>query len=138
MPRFGGECGLIQKLTSQEALPFFNNPSQRRANGLIDGEDLGDWLLYRALGGVCLSFHQHLWPGVWMVHLGAKPEAWGNLDGDTAALVRAFADEVDASRIIAWVREENRAVLSLCRRIGFEIDGRLPARDVAVMVGWSR
>lgn len=90
---------------------------------------------FRALGGVCGAFHEHLWPGVWMGHLGALPGVYG-VDEATMAILRDFAAESRAARIIGWVKERNRPMLALCRRVGFEIDGRLPLAEPVVMVGW--
>ena len=121
-------------LTHTEAAPYFAHPSQQRASGLIGEPE--DWMQYRASGDVCLSFHLNLWPGVWMVHLAAKPGAWGRCDGDVTAILRAFSAEVNAARIIGWVKESNRAVLALARRVGFETDGRLPLVEPVIMVGY--
>ena len=116
---------MIQRLTAQEAVPYFTEPCE-------------EWMQYRALGGVCGAFHAHLWPGVWMGHLGARREAWGHLDAPARAIVASFADEVNAARIVGWVKESNRPMLALCRRIGFETDGRLPLAEPVLMVGWGR
>lgn len=125
---------MIQTLTAAEALPYFAHPSQARWNELKD--DLADWMQYRALNGVCIAFHPSLWPDVWMVHIGAMPQAWGRLDGDVKAILQDFAKEENAARLTAWVKESNRAVLALCRRIGWEIDGRLPLAEPVAMLGW--
>lgn len=125
---------MIAAITAQEAARYFNSPSQRRASGLID--DPEDWMHYRATGGVCGAFHENMLPGVWMGHLGALPEAWGALDEAAAQIVGSFAAEKNAARIIGWVRQSNRPMLALCRRIGFEIDGILPLAEPVAMVGW--
>lgn len=120
---------MIRNLTVDEALPFFWHPYHGDMRG-------NDWMEYRACEGVCGAFHQHLWPGVWMGHLGAKLSARGNTLEPTKAILRSFADEVGAERIIGWVREDNRATLALCRRAGFEIDGRLPLSVPVLTIGW--
>ena len=126
---------MIRTITSTEAAPYFAHPSQQRASGLIGEPE--DWMHYRAAGDFCGAFHLNLWPGIWMGHLAAKPGAWGKCDQDALAILRGFSAEVNAARIIGWVKESNRAVLALCRRIGFETDGRLPLADPVMMIGWT-
>ena len=119
---------MIRHLTAQEAVPFFWHPYHG------DIRD-SDWMTFRACESVCVAFHQHLWPGVWMGHLGALREARGNTVGPVSAILRSFAAEVGAERIIGWVREDNRATLAMCRRAGFEIDGRMPLADPVILLG---
>ena len=121
---------MIRHLTVDEALSYF----WHEYHG--DMRD-SDWMTFRACEGVCGAFHQHLWPGVWMGHLGALREARGNTVEPAKAILRSFAAEVQAERIIGWVREDNRATLAMCRRAGFEIDGVLPLKEPVVMVGWT-
>jgi RimJ/RimL family protein N-acetyltransferase len=52
------------------------------------------------------------------------------------AILQAFALESGAERIVGWIEERNRAALAMCRRIGFEVDGRLPLAEPALMIGW--
>lgn len=120
---------MIRTLTAQEAVPFFWHPY----HGDISTED---WMQFRACDGVCGAFHQHLWPRVWMVHVGMLKEAKGRGDEAAMAILRAFSVEVGAERIIGWVKESNRAVLAMSRRVGFEIDGRLPLAEPVIMLGW--
>lgn len=120
---------MIQKLTAEQAACFFWHPY----HGDISTED---WMQFRACEGVCGAFHQHLWPGVWMGHLGALKEARGRAVEPAKAILRAFAAEVGAERIIGWVREDNRAALALCRRAGFELDGCLPLAEPVALIGW--
>lgn len=120
---------MIRKLTAQEAVPFFWHPYHG------DIRD-SDWMQFRACEGVCWAFHQHLWPGVWMGHLGVLKEARGHAVEPARAVLSAFAAEVGAERIIGWVREDNRATLALGRKVGFDVDGRLPLAEPVVMIGW--
>lgn len=120
---------MIRHLTAQEAVPFFWHPYHG------DIRD-SDWMTFRACESVCVAFHQHLWPGVWMGHLGALREARGNTVEPVKAILRSFAAEVGAERIIGWVREDNRATLAMCRRAGFDIDGRMPLADPVILLGW--
>ena len=92
-------------------------------------------MTYRAKDGLCGAFHAHLWPNVWMGHLGALPGVV-RVDAAALAILRAFAAEVEAERIIGWVKQSNRPMLALCRRIGFETDGILPLAEPVVLTGW--
>lgn len=120
---------MIRNLTPFQAAPFFWHA------------DHGDvtknkWMKFRACDGVCIAFHEHLWPGVWMGHLGVKRDAFGRSDEALRAILSAFALETGADRIVGWIKESNRAALAMCRRVGFEMDGRLPTAEPAIMVGW--
>lgn len=126
---------MIKALTHIEAAPFFAHPSQQRASGMIG--DPEEWMHYRSLNDVCGAFHLNLWRDVWMGHIAVKPTGWGRSDQDVTAILQSFAAEMNAVRIIGWVRESNRAMLALCRRIGFEIDGRLPLAEPVIMIGWE-
>ncbi len=120
---------MIQRLTAAEAAPYFRHP----AHG--EGFETEDWMQFRACDGFCMGFHMHLWLGVWMGHMGALPGV-RRVDAAAKAILQAFALESGAERIIGWIREDNRPALALCRRIGCEIDGRLPLAEPVVMVGW--
>lgn len=120
----------VTTLTLQEAMPYFWHP----AHGDMSGED---WMQFRAFGGVCGAFHQHLWPGVWMVHVGMLKDSKGRGDEAAKVILQYFAAEAGAERIIGWVKESNRAVLAMSRRVGFEIDGRLPLAEPVIMLGWG-
>ena len=71
-----------------------------------------------------------------MGHLGVKRDALGRSDEAMRAILQAFALESGAERIVGWIEERNRAALAMCRRIGFEVDGRLPLAEPALMIGW--
>lgn len=120
---------MIRKLTIKQAKPFFWHP--------LHGDMTAKWMEYRACDGVCGAFHLHLWPGVWMGHLGVKRDAFGKSDDAARAILQAFAMEKNASRIIGWVSESNRPTLAFCKRIGFETDGRLLLSEPVTMLGWS-
>lgn len=119
---------MIRRLTAAEAVDYFKHPVQ-------GGWEPEDWMQYRACDGLCGAFHQHLWPGVWMGHMGALPGVY-RVDAAMRAILQAFALESGAERIIGWINEKNRPALALCRRVGFEIDGRLPLAEPVRMVGW--
>lgn len=121
---------MIQRLTAKQAAPFFWHP--RHGDIRKDA-----WMTFRACDGVCVAFHKHLWPGVWMGHLGVKKDAFGRSDDALRAILQAFVMESGAERIVGWLEEHNRAALAMCRRVGFEIDGRLPLAKPAIMIGWT-
>lgn len=122
------------RITAAEAEAYFAHPSQRKA-AMLDGP-LPDVCEYRAQDGVCGAFHLALWPDVWMGHIGVLPQSWGQVEPAAMAILRDFYEEQQPDRIIGWVKERNRAMLALCRRLGFEIDGRLPLSEPVVMLGW--
>ena len=101
----------------------------------LGGNELPDVAEYRVTGDVCLAFHQTFWPNVWMVHLGAKRDGWGKLDNDVLALLSEFWADKMPTRIVAWVCKNNRAVVSLAKRLGFIEDGRFLN---VIMMGWQK
>jgi hypothetical protein len=123
---------MIQHLTAQDAREYFTDP----ACGLI-GDDPAEWMDFRALGGVCGAFHRHLWPGVWMGHLGALRGALGQTTEPAKMILQSYAAEVGAARIIGWVEQKNRPMLALARRIGFTVDGVMPLASPVAMLGWE-
>lgn len=126
------------RVSAAEARPFFDHPTQRRG-GMIDPADLHDnGLEYWVLGDVCGLVHQAHWPGVWMVHYGVKPSAWGEAAEIGRAMLEAFWAERQPERIIGWTKESNRLAVALARRAGFVIDGKmnLPSGTV-LMQGWE-
>ena len=71
------------------------------------------------------AFHQHLARRVDGPCRDAERRQRARRQG-CRAILPAFSAEVGAERIIGWVQEDNRAVLAMSRRVGFEIDGQLP------------
>ena len=122
-------------MTPAEAAPYFAHPSQRRANMLVG--DMPNHCQYLARDGVCLAFHSQFWWGVWQVHIGVLPEAWGKTVEPVKAILAAFWEEQQPTRIVAWMKESNRAVVALAKRAGFEIDGRLDLAEPVLMMGWT-
>lgn len=119
------------RLTPSEAEAFFEHPSQR----IMGLEGLpGDPFEYYARGNVCGAFHATFWPGVWMAHVGMKPEGWGRSDDDARAILSDFAAAKDAERLIAWISGKNRAAIAFARRLGFEKDGEMQTRNDKVQV----
>jgi hypothetical protein len=122
---------MIQRLTGKKAAPYFQHPNQT-----IGGLKFSPvpWMDYRACDGFCMAF-QWRWPGVWEGHLGALPGVT-RVDAAMLAILQAYALEKGAERIIGWVKESNRPLFALCRRVGGTIDGRLPLAEPVVMMGW--
>lgn len=81
-------------------------------------EDLTDAFIYYANGGVCLAFHPMPYPGVWMAHVFAKPETWGNTAGATIDCLNEFWAAIEPEHLIAWVAPRRRHAAALIRRIG--------------------
>lgn len=117
-------------VSKQMAAEYFQHP-----NSALDGAELPDGVEYWANGDVCLAFHPAPWFDVWMVHVGAKRRGWGRIDGDTMAILDAFWIAKFPKRIVAWVCESNRAVISFAKRLGFVIDGQFPE---VLMMGWQK
>lgn len=124
------------KITVDEARGFFAHPSQLRWSMLGGLDDLPEWVDYRASGGVCGAFHLAPWPGVVMGHIGVKLEAWGRVDADALAILSEVWGDYRPQRIAGWVMERNRPMASLARRLGFELDGRLPLAEPVLCFGW--
>lgn len=103
---------------------------------MLDGP-LPEWAEYYAESGVCAVFHPHLWPGVWAIHIGVTPAAWGYVDAPLQSVIAEFCHDKQPERVVGWVKESNRAVIALAKRVGFEIDGRLPLAGPVVMIGRS-
>lgn len=117
-------------MTAKEAAPFFWHAEHGDVSEF-------DWAEFRACEGVCCGFHPYFWPNVWVGHLGALKEARGHTLEPLRAVLQAFSAEVGAERIVGLVKESNRATLALCRRAGFVVDGRLPLKNSAVLIGWG-
>ena len=122
------------RITRAEAEAYFAHKSQRKA-AMLNGP-LPDGLQYYADAGVCLATHGGMWPGLVMVHIGAKPEAWGCVDSIGTRLLHEIWDTEKPDRITAWFKESNRAVRALCLRIGMTFDGRLDLPEPVLIYGW--
>jgi len=123
---------LIQRLTAKKAAAYFQHPA-----GGMDGVTFMPvpWMDYRACDGFCMAFHWR-WPGVYETHMGALPGV-RRVDQAMKAILQSYALEKGAERIVGWIKESNRPALALCRRVGCEVDGRLPLVDPVVMIGWK-
>jgi len=93
-----------------------------------------DGFEYWADGGVCVVFHNAMWPGVWGAHIAVKPEAWGYAVEPCRRILAAFWAEKSPGRIVAWVADGNRAALAFLGRVGAATDGAFPG---VVMKGWT-
>ena len=107
----------------EEARAYAKHPSNHEF-GYTDA-DLTDAFLYYAHGGVCVAFHVMPYPGVWMAHVMAKPEAWGNTVIPTLACLHEFWQVVEPEHLIAWVAPRRRHAASLIRRIGGVLEGKM-------------
>ena len=122
------------QITAAQAAPFFTT---QRKGAMAGMESPPDWLEYYAKDGVCGAFHTAFWPGVIMMHLGAMPESWGRLDNAVQDVINMAIAGRDVHRVIAWVSDENKAVLALARRVGWTIDGRLSLPEPVTMIGFT-
>ena len=123
------------KITVDEARAYFAHPSQQ-IEGLT-ADNLPADVEYWAHGPICGAFHL-FWPGVWMAHYGAKPEAWGNLILPARRVLREFWAAKQPERIVGWTKASNRHAVAFAKRIGFEIDGTMPLPGgTIVMQGWT-
>jgi len=124
-------------ITADQAREFWQHPTQWKM-GVSPSDLHDDGFVYVAAKTLCLAFHRANWPGIWMVHLGAKPEAWGHTVPQALALLAEFWAGRSVDRIVAWIDESNRPACRLARECGFEIDGRLPGPNPAIMYGWEQ
>lgn len=124
------------KITRAEAEAYFAHPSQLRGGMIESPDDLPEWCRYYAQGGVCLIAHGGHWPGLVMVHLGAKPEAWGGVTIPARELLAEIWATESPERIAGWVKDNNRPMAALCRRLAMKIDGRLPLAVPVTLYGW--
>lgn len=122
------------RITADAAREYFSHPTQIRKGG--DPANLPAWAAYYAERGVCLLFHPMPSDGLWMVHIGVIPSAWGSVTGPARELMAEAWADLKMQRIVAWAPDTNRAVAALCKRIGFEIDGRLPLARPLTLYGW--
>ena len=123
------------KITASEAEAFFAHPTQRK--GAKDGQPLPGEAEYFARNGVCLAFHWGHFPGLLMVHVGVKPEAWGRTVEPAKAILNEAWQHFAPGRVIAFVNQSNRATCKFAERIGFETDGRMAMPDPVMIYGWS-
>lgn len=112
------------KVSVEAARPYFAHSSQH-ALGLTEA-DLPEWADYYAGDGVCVMAHPAFWPGVVMVHVGAKPSAWGRISDEGEALLGEIFRDTGAVRLVCWIADANRAAIALARRCGFGVDGGFP------------
>jgi RimJ/RimL family protein N-acetyltransferase len=126
------------RITRNEAKAFFAHSTQLRASMMESADELPEaGVEYWADGPICGIFHPAFWPGVWMLHYGAKPEGWGHLVQPSRRILLAFWDHHQPQRIIGWTDASNRAALALTKRVGFQEDGRMKLdRREIVMTGW--
>ena len=116
--------------TVDEARAYFAHPSQHVR---VTPEELPDSCEYWADGGVCLVFHTTAAADVWMVHIGVKPEAWGNTAKPAMRILQAFWRKKQPRRIVAWIDDHRRAAIALARKVGMVTDGQFPG---TIMLGW--
>ena len=120
------------RITLEDAAKYWAHPSQRQDGGLPD------WAAYYAQDGVCIMLHPMPGVGVFMAHIGVEPRAWGHVTQPCKALLAEAMADLGAERFVTWIDENNRAVVALCRRIGAELDGRLPLASPILMYGWAQ
>lgn len=119
------------RITPQEAAPYFWH-----RNCALHGE-IPEWAFCHAAGGVCGAFHWAPWPGWLQVHVGVMPQVRGRADEAALRLLHEAWEEHEPERIAALFKESNRPVAALCRRLGFQDDGRLPMREPVIIMGWA-
>ena len=124
------------RISVDQARPYFWHKDQRIGDATAaDMRDEG--YVYLADSGVCLAFHDMPWPGLVMVHVGALRGAWGRAVAPAVAMLGAFWHVYAPTRILAWVRDANRAAAAFAARCGFETDGRMALPEPVTMMGWS-
>lgn len=121
------------RITADEARVYFSDPSQQ-VLGADPNSLPEDGCEYWADGPVCLIFHGTAHPGVWMVHLAAKPEGRGRLVDPARRILAEFWAEHEPRCVVAWIEEHRRAAVAYARRVGFRMHGFIPG---TVMMDWS-
>ena len=128
---------ISRALTLSEAREFFRHPSQQ-LYGITPDTLPREGFEYWAAGPVCIAFCRSMWPGVWSVHIGVKPEAWGRFVPFARRVLEGFAAVTDVRRYVAWLPASNRQAISAAKRCGAKEDGRMPLKDeTIVMLGMS-
>ncbi|MTH33062.1 hypothetical protein GL279_00420 [Paracoccus limosus] len=122
---------MTRRITVDEAREFFAHPSQGLTGALPDAG-----VEYWADGPVCAAFRDFCWPRVLDVHCGVKPEAWGKTVPHARAILEAAWAFYAPDLIVAQSLETNRAVLSMNRRLGFEVIGTMQTPARVVIQGW--
>jgi hypothetical protein len=107
----------------EEARPYAAHPGNHEFG--FTHADLTDAFLYYANDGVCMAFHPMPWPGVWMVHVFAKPEAWGQTKPGVEACLAEFWAAIEPEHLIAWVPPYRRLAKALIRRMGGRLEGTM-------------
>jgi hypothetical protein len=122
------------RITVDEAREYFSHPSQQKGAQITPDALPGDPFEYWACGGVCVVFHVALWPGIWMVHCGVKPEVWGRAVEPAREILSAFREARDPAQIIGWTEASNRAAVSFALRVGFRETGKMTMPDGAIVM----
>ena len=115
----------------ETARAYWSHPSQH-AYGMTEANLTRDFE-YRATSYVCLAFHPVMIPGVYGVHIGVKPQAWGHTVDPVRHLLKGFWADYQPWRVVAWIGNQHRQAASLARRTGFIEDGQFPGFK---MYGW--
>jgi hypothetical protein len=130
---------MVERLTKQQALAFWEHPSQQ----LLDlqpellPED-SELFKYYAEGPLCGLFHPGTWPGVWVWHIGVKPHGWGKLLEPARAILEYVWNDLNPDRLTTWCYTNNRGAVAMCRRMKFHQDGQFPTpKGEIVMYGWT-
>lgn len=127
-----------RKIRVEEARAFWEHPSQHVEGSTPDAlpQD-GPLVQYWAVGPICGVFHPAPWPRVWMVHIGCKPEGWGQAVSAAKAGLGAFWNAESPDAIVGWTPASKRAAVAFARRCGFVEHGRLalPSGDL-ILQNW--
>ena len=130
----------MKQLTRSEALEYWQDPSQQLYGlKLEDLPEPDENFAYFGVNNLAALVHASFWPGVYMFHIGVKPEGRGRLKEESFELLYGVTDFYDAERLTTWVPSENRAANAMAIRTGLTLDGKLKLKNMYInMYGWDK
>jgi hypothetical protein len=114
---------MMKQLTRQEAVEYWGDPSQQLYGLTLEDLPEPGFMQYFAVNNLAAMVHASWWPGVYMFHIGVKPEGRGNLREESLELLNGVTDYYGAQALTTWVPSDNRAARAMAVRTGLTLDG---------------